>query len=137
MINSKAKGKAGELEFSNWLRDNLGVQARRGQQYSGGNNSPDVISDLPLHLEIKRVEKLNLSEAMRQAVQDAGEFPPVVCHRKNREDWLITMRAEDWYNISAAIIDHSDPDSSLPFANSTKGITKHVTGHKEMPNNAV
>lgn len=53
-----------------------------------------------LHIECKRVEKLNLEVAMEQAVRDArvGERPAVF-HRKNRKSWLTTLFTEDFMAI--------------------------------------
>lgn len=49
-----------------------------------------------VHIECKRVEHLNLSETMKQAVRDAGAVEvPAVFHRKNREMWLVTMRLDE------------------------------------------
>ena len=93
-INSRTKGKVGEREFAKFLRDR-GFQARRGQQFSGGNTSPDVISNIPnIHWEIKRVQNLNIDKAMAQAIKDADGKIPVVAHRKNNKDWLITISAD-------------------------------------------
>jgi len=38
---------------------------------------------------------------MAQAVHDAGEKVLVVAHKRNRGDWLITMRAADWFSMLA------------------------------------
>ncbi len=94
------KGKRAERAW----RDELiahGYNARRGQQFSGWPDSPDVVCpDLPgVHFEVKAVERLNLSEAMAQAVNDAGEKIPVVAHKRNRGDWMITMKARDWLKL--------------------------------------
>ena len=95
-INSRAKGVRGELEWAKWLRDNLGVsEARRGQQFSGGIDSPDVIGLKGTHVEVKRVQKLNISNGMAQAIRDSGDNLPYVAHRKNGEEWMITIRARD------------------------------------------
>jgi Holliday junction resolvase len=98
-VNRKQKGNRGERQWAEFLRSQ-GVQARRGVQYSGGPDSPDVIHpDLPnLHAEVKRVERgLCLYQATEQAAQEAPEGArPYVAHRKNRKEWLVTMRAEDW-----------------------------------------
>lgn len=96
-INSRAKGAAGEREFANFLRS-YGYDARRGQQYNGLDGE-DVVSELPYHFEVKRVERLNIYDAMEQSVRDAKDKVPVVAHRKNRKGWLITMRAEDWIKL--------------------------------------
>lgn len=53
-----------------------------------------------VHIEVKRVERLNIENAMSQAVGDSanGEIP-IVAHRKNNCPWFVTMLAEDWFNI--------------------------------------
>lgn len=50
---SRDKGARGEREFRDLLREH-GFEARRGQQFAGGNDSPDVVTDLPCHVEVKR-----------------------------------------------------------------------------------
>jgi len=96
MTNSNRKGKAGERELAAFLTDN-GHPARRGQQFSGGPESPDVTCpSLPgIHWESKRCERLRLDEAIHQAVMDAGQRVPVVAHRRNRGEWLAVLRLSD------------------------------------------
>lgn len=48
-----------------------------------------------VHLEVKRRERLNVSEAMEQAIRDAGVRSPVVIHRRSREPWLATVLLSD------------------------------------------
>lgn len=94
-VNSRAKGAAAEREVAGILRSH-GFEARRGQQFSGGGDSPDVVSDFPLHLEVKRVENLQMHKAMAQSIADAPEGkPPCVVHRRSSSEWLLTMRFED------------------------------------------
>ena len=91
-INSRLKGKTGELELASELRKIFGANARRGQQFSGSYDSPDIVHNIDgLHIECKRTEKLNLYAAMEQAKRDAGDKTPVVCHRKNRRDWVMVI----------------------------------------------
>jgi hypothetical protein len=99
-MNSRQKGKIGEREFAALLREH-GYDARRGQQFSGSPDSPDVVSDALawLHFEVKRVQNLNLSDACVQASGDCGGKPWVVAHRRNHAPWLITMRAEFFFNL--------------------------------------
>jgi Holliday junction resolvase len=91
---SRNKGKVGEREFAALLREH-GFSARRGQQFAGGQDSPDVVcSALPVHWEVKRVERANLPAAYAQAVADAplhGE--PVVATRRNKGAWMIYAAA--------------------------------------------
>lgn len=91
--------KGGANELSGILRD-FGYQAQRGQQYCGANGDADVLGLRGIHIECKRVEHLNIQAAMEQAVRDskADEFPTVF-HRKDRCEWLVTMRLEDWIQI--------------------------------------
>ena len=100
-MNSRDKGKRGELELSHFLTEH-GFPARRGQQFSGGPESPDVIcKSLPFHFEVKRTERLRLHEAMNQATNDAGDMTPAVAHRRNRDEWLVTMRLSDLLELVA------------------------------------
>ena len=93
---SLMKGKVGERELASELRRLFKIDARRGRQYSGSPDSPDVITDLPIHAEVKRTERLSLYGSMKQAISDAGENKvPVVFHRQNREDWLAIIRLND------------------------------------------
>lgn len=96
-LNSKQKGARGERMWRDQLRER-GFEARRGQQFSGGTDSPDVICEsLPdIHFEVKNVERFNVWDAMHQAVKDAGTKTPVVAYKRNDHDWLVILRAEDW-----------------------------------------
>lgn len=99
-MNSKRKGKSGELEFARVCRAQ-GYDCRRTAQYCGNTGeSADVVGLPGIHVEVKRVERLNVSEAMAQSVRDAkpGEIP-IVAHRRDRHPWLLTMRAEDWFSL--------------------------------------
>lgn len=96
---SRDKGKRGELELAKLLRQH-GYDARRGQQFSGANGDPDVVGLPGIHIEVKRVEKLNLYQAMEQATNDAREGEaPAVFHRRNGKYWLVTMELEDWLSL--------------------------------------
>ena len=99
-MNSRDKGKRGELELAHILQ-RYGYSARRGQQYSGANGDADVIGLPGIHIEVKRVESLNLYKAMEQAMNDSdgtGKIPTVF-HRKNNKQWLVTMNLNDWIKL--------------------------------------
>jgi hypothetical protein len=84
VTNGNQKGKAGERELSKELTRLFGNACRRGKQYCGGEDSPDVIGLPGIHLECKRTNVLRLWEAIDQAVAECGENTPLVCHRPNR-----------------------------------------------------
>lgn len=98
-MNSKQKGARGERELAKVLRA-YGFKTRRGQQYCGANGDADVIGLPNIHIECKRVERLNLYDAMAQSKSDAkqGEIP-VVMHRKDKCDWLVTLSLDDFMKI--------------------------------------
>ena len=98
-INSRSKGRRGEQELAKKLRE-YGYEARRGQQYNGADGSADVLGLPGIHIECKRVERLNLEDAMAQSKRDAreGEIPTVM-HRKNNCEWLVTMRLDDFMRM--------------------------------------
>ena len=95
---SKNKGKRGELELSHWLTKR-GHPARRGQQFQGSPDSPDVICEsLPIHIECKRTEALRIYDALEQAQEDS-DLPGVVFHRRNSRDWLVVLDADDFLGL--------------------------------------
>lgn len=71
-MNSRNKGATGERELAKVLRG-YGYNCRRGQQYCGANGDADVVGLPGLHIECKRVERLNLDDAMAQAKADARD----------------------------------------------------------------
>ena len=72
-MNSREKGKRGERLWRDELRA-CGYSAKRGQQFSGSPDSPDVVcAELDwIHFEVKAVERLNIEDAMEQARKDCG-----------------------------------------------------------------
>ena len=100
-VNSRAKGAKGERELAHRLND-YGFSTRRTVQYNGkaDDGQADLVGLNGIHIECKRVERLNLDDAMSQAIHDAkdGEMPSVF-HRKNHSEWLVTMRLDDWMQL--------------------------------------
>lgn len=97
---SQRKGRDGERELRDVLQD-YGYQVECGDPVSFGT-VPDLVGLPGIHIECKRVEKLNVPEAMRQAIRDSERFRdgmPVLFHRRNRQPWLVTMRLDDWMKV--------------------------------------
>lgn len=97
-MNSRAKGARGEREFAAFLQE-LGVEARRGQQFSGGPGSPDVVADLPVHPEVKFTNALQMWPAIEQAEHDAKGKPWAVFTRRTtgpfgRRRWVAIVDAK-------------------------------------------
>lgn len=99
MTNSRQKGARGERELAIVLGQ-YGYNCRRGQQYCGANGDADVIGLTGIHIECKRVERLNLYDAIEQAKREKrpGELPAVF-HRKNHCEWLVTISLDDFMTL--------------------------------------
>lgn len=98
--SSQRKGAEGERELASLLRG-YGYDTERGGSMSFGD-VPDLVGLPGIHIECKRVEKLNVPEAMQQAVRDAERFEdgiPALFHRRNRQPWLVTLRLEDFMHL--------------------------------------
>ena len=100
MINSKQKGKKGELELSHKLSE-YGYNCRRTNQYCGNTGDASDVVGLPnIHIECKRVERLNIYDAIAQAKHDTkNDDIPAVFHRKNHCEWLVTLTLDDFMKI--------------------------------------
>jgi hypothetical protein len=101
---SRRKGKSGELECAQFLREHIpNLDAKRGyHQARGGDEAPDILAgDLPVWLEVKRQARPNIPAALAQAQAECGERPlwPVAFTRADRGEWLVTMSASDWCDL--------------------------------------
>lgn len=98
-VNSKRKGKTGELELARKLKEH-GYDARRSVQYNGKEEEgqADLLGLPGVHIECKRTERLNLYDAVNQAKRDSeGKHQiPVVFHRKNKCEWLAIMALDNF-----------------------------------------
>ncbi len=101
---SRDKGKRGEREWASLCRAEGFQAVHRTVQYCGKTGDAADCVGLPgIHQEVKFVERLNIRDAMEQAKRDAaaqgvGEIP-IVAHKKKYAEWLVTMRAEDWFKL--------------------------------------
>lgn len=98
--SSQCKGREAERSLAKLLQE-YGHPVTAGAPRSYGS-TPDLIGLPYIHSEVKRVEKLNVHEALKQSIRDADRFGdgmPALFHRRSREPWLVTMRLDDWLEI--------------------------------------
>ena len=99
----REKGKRFERTLASRFREH-GYDARRTAQYCGKTGDASDVVGLPgIHVEAKHVEKMQLYEWMAQAKRDAeaggkGNLP-VVFHKKNNAEILVSMELDDWMNL--------------------------------------
>ena len=107
MVRSRDKGCRGEREAAAEINAVCPhAMAYRGQQHSATETSSDVVAPgMPdLWIEVKRVEKLNLNAAFAKASEQCGSLTPVVVHRKNNSEWLITCRLSDATTVARSVL---------------------------------
>lgn len=90
--SQRDKGANAEREVAKIIQAH-GFRARRGQVF---NHEPDIVTDMPFHIEVKRQEKTELGKWFMQSQEAAKGKIPIVVHRKSREPWMVTMRFEEW-----------------------------------------
>ena len=104
-MNSKQKGKRGELELAHILQG-YGYPAERGVQYSGLKGNADVVGVEGLHIECKRSETVRDEAFIQQAEGDARKGSvPVVMYRRNGERWKATCRLDVFMAIWCELSD--------------------------------
>ena len=98
--SSQRNGADGERELAALFRE-YGYPVERGGSLSFGE-VPDLTGLPGVHIECKRAEQLRVYDWMAQAERDSERFHdglPAVFHRRNRQEWLVTMRLPDWLEM--------------------------------------
>lgn len=97
--SARRKGKGAEIAIARIFREQYGIDVRRGHVF---DHESDLVGIPGIHPEVKRQERLNVFEAMDQAVEEAAKRKdgvPTVFFRKDRTDWLVAMRLNDWVEM--------------------------------------
>lgn len=102
---SRQKGKRGEREAAAELAKVFACEARRGVQYQGGPDSPDVVLEgVAVHVECKRTETLNVYKALEQAKNDAPPtHVPFVWHRRNGLESVVIVETSRLMDLAREI----------------------------------
>lgn len=98
---SRRKGRAGELEAAEQLRVVYPDALNGPSQYRGAKKDGADVNGTPFWVEVKRGKAPPIGPAMAQAKRDTDGRPPLVLSRKDRDEWLVTMRLEDWKKLVA------------------------------------
>jgi len=117
----KAKGDKYEVDLAHYFNDNVFMEERcQRAPLSGGGKiglhagGADLLGTPLVFVEAKRVERLNVRDAMRQAERNIQQTrspeAPVVITRRNLEalqDSLVVMRLKDWKEMYIALLEKS------------------------------
>lgn len=104
-VNSKQKGKRGELEAAKMLTE-LGYPARRSQQYAGYAGTADILCDAldGIHIEVKFGYPLSAFDlgtkrwwdAIEQCTRDSAGQPWLLLWRpKGLREWRATTQVDE------------------------------------------
>jgi hypothetical protein len=90
-----------------------GFEARRGQQFKGTEDSPDVIHDMTgLAVEVKLREAFSINDLYKtvdKAQEDAAaDEDAVVFYRRNKKPWLAVMDGERFVELLQELYDDAD-----------------------------
>ena len=102
MKTSSAKQKGRKLQ--QWMRDllikKLDVHPEDIESRSMGSQGEDLImaraarEKFPLSIECKNQESVNVWKSYEQAVENSGEYEPVVVIKRNKSKPLVVIDAE-------------------------------------------
>ena len=98
---SQAKGRRGEIELAEYLREHGVPNARPGTALNFGAE-PDVVGLEGLHIECKRRERVEIARWYDQSRADAARMKdgkPVVIFRQNRREWMVTLSLDDFLSM--------------------------------------
>lgn len=102
---SRDKGRRMEQRIARMLRENTGLDIKRGWQSRYGSDEPDVICPR-FWIECKSGKRTNIKAALRQAADACssstryGDKVPVAVTKDDGQPILVTMLWDDWLKIA-------------------------------------
>ena len=101
-VNSRNKGKRGELEVVRMLATAGWPQARRSSDGRSQVERGDIVrGPAGCHLEVRYREQIRIVEWCHQAESEAHPTDrPVVIWRRSREPWRVSMLLDDWMPLA-------------------------------------
>lgn len=95
---AREKGSRFERELSKLFNEH-GFNTHRGYVF---HKQSDVVGLLGIHVEAKAHERMNVWDAMKQAVEEADKRKdgmPTVFWKRSRKGIMVCMRFEDWMKL--------------------------------------
>lgn len=92
MVNSRRKGKDGELEAARALREHLGLPVTRAAQHSGKEQA-DLRGTPGIHWEVKRRKRIGAMQFAEQAWDEArdDDVPVVLMREDGSTEWQVMI----------------------------------------------
>jgi len=130
-MNSKAKGARGERMLAALLTA-AGFPARRGQQFHGGSESPDIICPALArwHWEAKFTEHCRLDDWLKQVEADSNGKPSIIAWKRSHNPWLAVVKLDTLIDLIREALPPSTP-LAPPSASCDAGSTTEPTPKKQ------
>ena len=110
--SQRRKGAVAERELAVIIEDIFGTPASRSAR-NGVYAAEDIAHEVAgLHIECKRVERLNVPQAMDRAALDSKGKVATLWHRRNRSPWLVTVHAAELVMLAELIIAHREKNNA-------------------------
>ena len=100
--SAKAKGRRLQQQFRELLIEKLGIHPEDIENRSMGAGGEDLIMSraardkFPFSIECKNQEKLNVWDAYQQAIENSGDYEPILIMKKNGKKPLVVLDAENF-----------------------------------------
>ena len=103
-MNSPEKGKRVEREVAKLCRS-LGFRgSRRGRQYAGHPESPDIFLCEGVHVEVKGTQRFNYLPVMEKLDKECGNGDiPLILHKYNRQIVRAIFNWQDVWDLYNAL----------------------------------
>jgi hypothetical protein len=107
MKTSSAKQKGRKLQqwFRDLLIEKLDIHPEDIESRSMGAQGEDIMmardarNKFPFSIECKNQEKLNIWEAYKQAIENSGDYEPLVVLKRNNHKPLVLIDAESFVKL--------------------------------------
>ena len=107
MKTSSAKQKGRKLQqwFRDLLIEKLDIHPEDIESRSMGAQGEDIMmardarNKFPFSIECKNQEKLNVWEAYKQAIENSGDYEPLVVLKRNNHKPLVLIDAESFVKL--------------------------------------
>ena len=118
-MNSRQKGKRGELEAAKAFEAATGLQVKRTAQVNG-KLSADLTGVEGLHLEVKRRQRIAALDFLLQAENDAadesqadGGVPVVLMRQDQDKNWAVMLRLDRLADLVSTLAGQACNQKSL------------------------
>ena len=107
--SSRQKGQRGERQIFALLNSLLGREVfRRNLSQTRAGGADHEADDLPVALEVKFQEKLNIGTWLKQAREQAAGRIPALAYRQSREEWTVLVELTP--ELFALLLDSLHPE---------------------------